>query len=118
MSEKKRVGIIGATGTVGQHFVLLLQNHPYFELTVLAASKRSAGVKYKDAVEKRWSMKEPIPESVKEMTVMDAEDISAVAPLVDFIFCAVNMKKADILRLEEAYAKAEIPVVSNNSANR
>ena len=118
MSNKKRVGIIGATGTVGQHFVLLLQNHPYFELTVLVASRRSAGVKYKEAVEGRWNMTEPMPESVGEMTVMDASDIPAIAPLVDFVFCAVNMKKDEILALEEAYAKAEIPVVSNNSANR
>ncbi len=118
MAQKKRVGIIGATGTVGQHFVLLLQDHPYFELTVLAASKRSAGVTYKKAVEGRWSMTEPMPESVSDMVVMDASDIPAIAPLVDFIFCAVNMKKDEILVLEEAYAKAEIPVVSNNSANR
>ncbi len=118
MADKKRVGIIGATGTVGQHFVLLLQDHPYFELTVLAASARSAGVKYRDAVAGRWKMTEPMPESAGDMTVMDAADIDSVKPLVDFIFCAVNMKKDEILALEEAYAKAEIPVVSNNSANR
>lgn len=118
MAEKKRVGIIGATGTVGQHFVLLLQNHPYFELTVLAASKRSAGTTYAEAVDGRWKMKEPLPESAAAMTVMDAEDVDAVAPLVDFVFCAVNMKKDEILALEEKYAKAEIPVISNNSANR
>ena len=118
MSDKKKVGIIGATGMVGQHFVLLLQNHPFFEITVLAASKNSAGVKYREAVSGRWKMNEPIPESVADMPVLDAADVGAVASQVDLIFCAVNMKKADILALEEAYAKAEVPVVSNNSANR
>ena len=117
-SDKKKVGIIGATGMVGQHFVLLLQNHPFFEITVLAASKNSAGVKYSEAVSGRWKMNEPIPESVADMPVLDAADVGAVASQVDLIFCAVNMKKADILALEEAYAKAEVPVVSNNSANR
>ena len=115
---KKRVGIVGATGMVGQRFLTLLDNHPYFDVTVLAASKRSAGKKYVDAVGARWKMSTPIPEEYKNMTVMDAQDIDAIRPLVDFVFCAVDMKKDDILALEEAYAKAEIPVVSNNSAHR
>ncbi len=115
---KKRVGIVGATGMVGQRFLTLLDNHPYFDVTVLAASKRSAGQKYEDAVGARWKMTTPIPEEYKNMIVMDAQDIDAIRPLVDFVFCAVDMKKDDIRVLEEAYAKAEIPVVSNNSAHR
>ena len=115
---KKRVGIVGATGMVGQRFLTLLDNHPYFDVTVLAASKRSAGQKYVDAVGTRWKMTTPIPEEYKNMTVVDAQDIDAIRPLVDFVFCAVDMKKEDIRALEEAYAKAEIPVVSNNSAHR
>ena len=116
--EKVRAGIIGATGMVGQRFITLLQNHPYFELTALAASARSAGRPYKEAVEGRWKMTEELPAHVGEMEVLDAADIEKVAALVDFVFCAVDMKKEDIKALEEAYAKAEIPVVSNNSANR
>ena len=115
---KKRVGIVGATGMVGKIFLTLLDNHPYFDVTVLAASKRSAGQKYVDAVGTRWKMTTPIPEEYKNMTVVDAQDIDAIRPLVDFVFCAVDMKKEDIRALEEAYAKAEIPVVSNNSAHR
>ncbi|MBQ7836504.1 MAG: aspartate-semialdehyde dehydrogenase [Clostridia bacterium] len=116
--EKVRAGIIGATGMVGQRFITLLQNHPYFELTALAASARSAGRPYKEAVEGRWKMTEELPAHVGEMEVLDAADIEKVASLVDFVFCAVDMKKEDIKALEEAYAKAEVPVVSNNSANR
>ena len=116
--EKKRVGIIGATGMVGQRFITLLRDHPYFELTVLAASKRSAGIKYGDAVGQRWKMNTPLPEDIASMTVLDAADIDEVKKNVDFVFCAVNMKKDEIKALEEAYAKAEIPVISNNSANR
>lgn len=116
--NKLRAGIIGATGMVGQRFILLLQDHPYFELTCLAASSRSSGKTFEDAVSGRWKMKSPIPESVKRMQIMDASDIEAVRKSVDFVFCAVDMKKDEILALEEAYAKAEIPVISNNSANR
>ena len=116
--KKLRVGIVGATGMVGQRFITLLNNHPYFEICALLASARSAGRSYEEAVGGRWKLATPMPESVKNMPVMDAADIEAVKPLVDFVFCAVNMKKAEILAMEEAYAKAEIPVVSNNSANR
>lgn len=118
MNEKLRAAVIGATGMVGQRFVTLLENHPFFELTAVAASKRSAGVKYKDAVEGRWKMKSPIPTAAAEMTVIDASDVEKVASMCDFAFCAVDMKKDEILALEEAYAKAEVPIISNNSANR
>ena len=94
--EKVRAGIIGATGMVGQRFITLLQNHPYFELTALAASARSAGRPYKEAVEGRWKMTEELPAHVGEMEVLDASDIEKVASLVDFVFCAVDMKKEDI----------------------
>ena len=116
--KKLRVGIVGATGMVGQRFITLLNNHPYFEICALLASARSAGRSYEEAVGGRWKLATPMPECVKNMPVLDASDIEAVKPLVDFVFCAVNMKKAEILAMEEAYAKAEIPVVSNNSANR
>ncbi len=115
---KKRVGIVGATGMVGQRFLTLLENHPYFEVCALAASARSAGKTYENAVGDRWKMSSPIPEKYKTMTVIDAQSIDIIKPLVDFVFCAVDMKKDEIKALEEAYAKAEIPVVSNNSANR
>ncbi len=120
MSEKTkyRVGVIGATGMVGQRFLTLLENHPWFEVTALAASARSAGKGYREAVGDRWKMTAPLPEKYKEMVVYDAADVEAVAAAVDFVFCAVDMKKDEILALEEAYAKAEVPVVSNNSANR
>lgn len=118
MSSKLRAGIIGATGMVGQRFITLLQNHPYFEISVLAASPRSAGLKYSEAVGQRWKMSSDIPESVKDMVVMSSDKIEEISKLVDFVFCAVDMKKEEIKALEEAYAKAEIPVVSNNSANR
>ena len=118
MAEKLRVGIVGATGMVGQRFITLLENHPYFDLTALVASPRSAGKTYLEAVGERWKMKSPIPESVAKMTVLSSEKIAEVGALVDFVFCAVDMKKDEIRALEEAYAKAEIPVVSNNSANR
>ena len=115
---KKRVGIIGATGMVGQRFLTLLEDHPYFEVTLLAASSRSAGQKYEDALSGRWKMNTPIPEKYRTMTVADASLIEEIKPQVDFVFCAVDMKKDEVRALEEAYAKAEIPVVSNNSANR
>ena len=118
MGKQYRVGIVGATGMVGQRFVTLLENHPWFKLTTLAASGRSAGKTYEDAVGPRWAMTSPMPESVKKMVVLDASNVEEVASQVDFIFCAVNMPKAEIKALEEAYAKAECPVVSNNSANR
>ena len=103
---------------VGQRFLTLLDNHPYFEVTALAASSRSAGKTYEEAVGARWKMKTPMPEQYKKMVVIDAAKIDEMKPLVSFVFCAVDMKKDEIKALEEAYAKAEIPVVSNNSANR
>lgn len=113
------VGIIGATGMVGQRFILLLHNHPWFKIKVLAASPRSAGKPYSQAVGAKWSMTSPIPENVKDIVVMDATaDKEAIAKQVDFVFCAVDMKKDEIKALEESYAKLECPVISNNSANR
>ena len=117
--EKFKVGVVGCTGMVGQRFITLLENHPWFEITALAASARSAGKTYQEAVGSRWLMKTPMPESVENLVVMDAEaDIDAYCSKVDFTFCAVNMKKDEIKALEEAYAKHECPVVSNNSAHR
>ncbi len=116
--KRYQVGIVGATGMVGQRFISLLENHPWFSLAVVAASARSAGKTYEEAVGNRWAMAAPMPEAVKNMIVLDASDIPAVTSKVDFIFCAVDMKKEEIRALEEAYAKAECPVVSNNSANR
>ncbi len=115
---KLRVGVVGGTGMVGQRFITLLDNHPYFDLTCIAASASSAGKTYEEAVAGRWNMKAPIPEMAKKLIVKDASDIEAVKAEVDFILCAVNMKKEEIMALEEAYAKAEVPVVSNNSAHR
>ena len=116
--KKYKVGIIGATGMVGQRFTLLLENHPWFEVTVLAASKRSAGKTYGETVEGRWHMTTPLPEKYKDMVIVDAENVEEVASQVDFCFCAVNMKKDEIRDLEDRYAKAECPIVSNNSAHR
>ena len=118
MSQKLRAGIVGATGMVGQRFITLLENHPYFEISALAASPRSAGKTYEEALGGRWKLEAKLPESVKDMVVIDAANIDEMAKKVDFVFCAVDMKKDEIKALEEAYAKAEIPVVSNNSANR
>ncbi len=118
MTNKLKCAVIGATGMVGQRFLTLLENHPYFEVAAVAASARSAGRPYEEAVAGRWKMKTPVPDAVRSMTVLDAADVKAVADLVDFVFCAVDMPKEQILALEESYAKAEIPVVSNNSANR
>ncbi|MGN0690690.1 MAG: aspartate-semialdehyde dehydrogenase [Oscillospiraceae bacterium] len=113
------VGIIGATGMVGQRFATLLENHPWFKVKVLAASPRSKGKTYEEAVGSRWAMDVPIPESMKNLIVYDATaDIKEITSQVDFVFCAVDMKKDEIKALEEAYAKAECPVISNNSANR
>lgn len=116
--KKYKVGIIGATGMVGQRFSLLLADHPWFEVTTLAASARSAGKTYQEAVGKRWAMTEPIPQKLKDITVLDASNVEQVAADVDFVFCAVDMKKDEIRALEERYAKAECPVISNNSAHR
>ncbi len=118
MMEKMKVGVVGATGMVGQRFLTLLEDHPYFEVAALAASARSAGKTYEEAVGSRWKMKTPMPEKYKKMIVKDAAEIEEMGKLVSFVFCAVDMKKDEIRALEEAYAKAEIPVVSNNSAHR
>ncbi len=118
MSDKLKVGVLGGTGMVGQRFVCLLEDHPWFELTTIAASPRSAGKRYEDAVSGRWKMQTPIPEFVKDITVMDVNDIERVAGEVDFVFSAVDMSKDEIRAIEEAYAKTETPVVSNNSAHR
>ncbi len=117
--NKYKVGIIGGTGMVGQRFVTLMENHPWFELVVIAASPRSAGQTYEQAVAGRWAMTTPMPEQAKSLVVMNAtEDVEKIAAAVDFVFCAVDMKKDEIRALEEMYAKAECPVVSNNSAHR
>ena len=116
--KKKKVGIIGATGMVGQRLLTLLDGHPYFEVTALAASARSAGQPYEAAVAGRWKLSAPIPAAYRAMPVTDAADIPAMRERCDFVFCAVNMGKDETKALEEAYARAEIPVVSNNSANR
>ncbi len=118
MEKQYRVGIVGATGMVGQRFISLLQGHPWFHITALAASARSAGKTYEEAVGDRWAFDWEIPESVRHMTVLDAQDVEAMGKLVDFVFCAVDMKKDEIRALEENYARHEIPVVSNNSACR
>lgn len=119
MAKKYNVGVVGATGMVGQRFVTLLAGHPWFNITSLAASSRSAGKKYEDAVGKKWCMDVDIPENVKNMIVRDATaDIDQITSEVDFVFCAVDMKKDEIKKLEEAYANHECPVVSNNSAHR
>ena len=116
--EKLRVGIIGATGMVGQRFITLLADHPYFEIKALIAGPRSAGRKYSEAVEGRWKLATKYPEWIGEMEVISSEEIDTVKEKVDFVFCAVSMSKAETQELEERYAKAEIPVVSNNSAHR
>lgn len=116
--QKWKVGIVGATGMVGQRFLTLLENHPWFEVTVLAASSASAGKAYREAVQGRWAMTTPLPSRFADMKVISATEVNTVASQVDFIFCAVDMPKEEIIALEEAYAKAETPVVSNNSALR
>lgn len=119
MEKQYNVGVIGATGMVGQRFLTLLSDHPWFNVKVVAASPRSAGKKYSDAVGAKWCMDTDIPENVKDLIVMDATgDVEKIADMVDFVFCAVDMKKDEIKALEERYAKAECPVVSNNSAHR
>jgi aspartate-semialdehyde dehydrogenase len=118
MNNKLKVGILGGTGLVGQHFVTLLENHPYFQVVVIAASPRSAGKSYLEAVEGKWKLNSPIPEEVKNIIVKNIYEIDSISNEVDFVFCAVDMPKDEILDIEEKYAKAEIPVISNNSANR
>ena len=117
--KKYRVGIIGATGMVGQRFITLTDQHPWFETVVLAASSRSAGKTYEQAIGSRWAMETPLPDWAKSIVVLDAvADAKRIAEQVDFVFCAVDMKKEEIRALEEAYARLECPVVSNNSAHR
>ena len=118
MEKKLKVGIIGATGMVGQRFACLLENHPWFEIEVLAASKRSSGLTYEEAVGDRWKMDIPMPEKYKKMVIIDADNVEEVCSKVDFVFCAVSLNKEETKKLEERYAKCETPVVSNNSANR
>ncbi|WP_092475999.1 aspartate-semialdehyde dehydrogenase [[Clostridium] polysaccharolyticum] len=118
MSERLRVGILGATGMVGQRFIALLENHPWFEVVTVAASPRSAGKTYEEAVGGRWKMDTPMPEAVKNLVVMNVNEVEKVSSSVDFVFSAVDMSKDEIKAIEEAYAKTETPVVSNNSAHR
>jgi aspartate-semialdehyde dehydrogenase len=118
MSQKLRVGILGGTGMVGQRFIALLENHPWFEVVAIAASPRSAGKTYEEAVDGRWKMKTPMPEAVKKLVVKNVNEVEKVAAEVDFVFSAVDMSKDEIKAIEEAYAKTETPVVSNNSAHR
>ncbi len=118
MSEKLRVGILGGTGMVGQRFISLLENHPWFEVKVIAASPRSAGKTYEEAIGDRWKMQTPMPEAVKNIVVKDVSNVEEVVKDIDFVFSAVDMTKDEIKAIEEKYAKAEIPVVSNNSAHR
>ncbi len=118
MDQKLKVGILGATGMVGQRFIALLENHPWFEVVTVAASPRSAGKTYEEAVGDRWKMTTPMPEAVKKLVVMNVNEVEKVAAEVDFVFSAVDMSKDEIKAIEEAYAKTETPVVSNNSAHR
>lgn len=118
MEKKLKAGILGATGMVGQRFISLLENHPWFEVCAVAASPRSAGRTYEEAVGGRWKMDTPVPESVKKLTVRNVLDVEEISADVDFVFSAVDMSKDEIRRIEEAYAKCETPVVSNNSAHR
>lgn len=118
MEQKLKVGILGATGMVGQRFISLLENHPWYEVVAVAASPRSAGKTYEEAVGGRWKMTTPMPEKVKNLTVMNVNEVEKVASEVDFVFSAVDMTKEEIRAIEDAYAKTETPVVSNNSAHR
>ena len=118
MNEKLKVGILGGTGMVGQRFISLLEDHPWFEVTTIAASPRSAGKTYEEAVGGRWKMDTPMPEKVKNIVVMNVNEVEQVAAQVDFVFSAVDMTKDEIKKIEEEYAKTETPVVSNNSAHR
>ena len=118
MDKKLRVGILGATGMVGQRFIALLENHPWYEVVTVAASPRSAGKTYEEAVGDRWKMTTPMPEAVKKLVVANVNEVEKVAASVDFVFSAVDMSKDEIKAIEDAYAKTETPVVSNNSAHR
>ncbi|MBO6137217.1 MAG: aspartate-semialdehyde dehydrogenase, partial [Lachnospiraceae bacterium] len=118
MEKKLKCAILGGTGMVGQRFISLLEDHPWFEVSVIAASPRSAGKKYSETVEGRWKMDTPIPEAVKDIVVKDVSRVEEVAKDVDFCFSAVDMSKDEIRAIEEEYAKTETPVVSNNSAHR
>lgn len=118
MDNKLKVGILGGTGMVGQRFISLLENHPWFEVVAIAASPRSAGKTYEEAIGGRWKMTTPMPEAVKKIVVQDVSDVKNVASKVDFVFSAVDMTKDEIKKIEEEYAKTETPVVSNNSAHR
>ena len=118
MQQKLKVGILGATGMVGQRFISLLENHPWYEVVTVAASPRSAGKTYVEAVGDRWKMKTPMPEGVKNLVVANVNEVEKVAAGVDFVFSAVDMTKEEIRAIEDAYAKTETPVVSNNSAHR
>lgn len=118
MDKKLRVGVLGATGMVGQRFIALLENHPWYQVVAVAASPRSAGKTYEEAVGGRWKMATPMPEAVKKLVVMNVNEVEAVAACVDFVFSAVDMSKDEIKAIEEAYARTETPVVSNNSAHR
>lgn len=118
MEQKLKVGILGGTGMVGQRFIALLENHPWFEVVAIAASERSAGKTYEEAVGDRWKLETKMPEAVKKLVVMNVNEVEKVADCVDFVFSAVDMSKDEIKAIEEAYAKAEVPVVSNNSAHR
>ena len=118
MDQKLKVGILGGTGMVGQRFISLLENHPWFEVVAIAASPRSAGKTYEEAVGGRWKMQKAMPEAVKNIVVMNVNEVEKVASEVDFVFSAVDMSKEEIRAIEDAYAKTETPVVSNNSAHR
>ena len=118
MEQKLKVGILGATGMVGQRFIALLEDHPWFEVTAVAASERSAGKTYEEAVGGRWKMTTPMPEAVKHLVIKNVNEVEQVASGVDFVFSAVDMSKEEIRAIEDAYAKTETPVVSNNSAHR
>ncbi|MBU5590726.1 aspartate-semialdehyde dehydrogenase [Clostridium sp. MSJ-4] len=118
MSNKLNVGILGGTGFVGQRLITLLADHPYFEIKEIAASERSSGKKYVEAVEGKWKLNLPIPEKIKNITVKNITEVEEISSAVDFVFCAVNMATEDIIKIEESYAKAETPVISNNSAHR
>jgi len=118
MEKKLRVGILGATGMVGQRFISLLEDHPWYEVVAVAASARSAGKTYEEAVGGRWKMAKPMPEAVKKLVILNVSEVEKVASEVDFVFSAVDMSKEEIRAIEDAYAKTETPVVSNNSAHR
>lgn len=118
MQEKFKVGVIGGTGYVGQRFITILDNHPWFEVNAIMASPKSAGKTYEEAVKGKWKIEEPIPENIKKLVVWSIEDIEEMCKLVDFVFCAVDMKKDEIRKLEERIAQTETPVISNNSAHR